>query len=62
MDKSWIDDHNFFSDRYEKGVESFIKFAKENVRHPDDMIFCSCRNCNNGIYKTFSQVKRDLYL
>ena len=62
MDKSWIDNNNFFSDRYKKGVEFFLKFAKENMRHLDDMIFYPYHNYNNRTYKIFSQVKCDLHL
>ena len=62
MDKSWIDDNNSFSKRYKKGVESFLKFVKEYMRCLDDTIFYPYYNCNNEIYKIFSQVKCDLYL
>jgi len=47
MDRSWINASRI-SDVYEKGVEEFLQFAKQNGTGVNNKYYCSCLNCLNG--------------
>lgn len=49
MDKSWML-KNKFSDEYKTGVDSFIKFATQNLSE-DDLISCPCKECGSVKHK-----------
>jgi len=46
MDQSWINGSRI-SDVYEKGVEEFLQFAKQNGVWINGRYYCPCVNCLN---------------
>ncbi|KAG8386979.1 hypothetical protein BUALT_Bualt03G0204900 [Buddleja alternifolia] len=62
MDKSWIDEKDRFNVVYITGVESFLKFSRENTLCFDGKILCPCNDCRNTKRKNLLEVKRDLHL
>ncbi|KAG8365833.1 hypothetical protein BUALT_Bualt17G0013000 [Buddleja alternifolia] len=62
MDKSWIDEKDEFNSVYITGVESFLKFSRENALCFDGKILCPCNDCHNTKRKNLLEVKRDLHL
>jgi len=46
MDRSWINASRI-SDVYEKGVEDFLEFAKQNGATITERYYCPCVNCVN---------------
>ena len=60
MDRDWIK-ANRMSKAYEKGVENFLEFAKNNCVDPNE-VSCPCANCFNLKNHTVAEIEDHLYL
>jgi hypothetical protein len=61
MDRSWMRESNRCSERFQAGVEEFMRFAVKSV-DAHDMTKCPCRDCANRYYCHISEVKGHLYM
>ncbi|KAK1359728.1 hypothetical protein POM88_044202 [Heracleum sosnowskyi] len=67
FDRSWVgrnryNEAKYLREEYKSGVDSFIKFALDNLQEEDNgLIRCPCKECKNKHYKNPSTVKVDLY-
>jgi len=61
MDRSWMREPTRCLDRYQKGVEEFIKMAGKCVGVGDETK-CPCRKCVNRYFHHIHLVERHLYL
>ena len=48
MDRSWMNARRI-SEEYDKGVEEFLQFARENGKPINEMYFCPCVRCLNQL-------------
>nr|XP_017225037.1 PREDICTED: uncharacterized protein LOC108201255 [Daucus carota subsp. sativus] len=67
-DRSWVgrsryNEFKYITEEYKNGVDSFLKFACDNLKDEDEgLIRCPCQKCKNRYFKDPSGVKVDLYL
>jgi hypothetical protein len=61
MDRSWMRESNRCSERFQAGVEEFMRFAVKSV-DAHDMTKCPCHDCANRYYCHISEVKGHLYM
>ncbi|KAI3912918.1 hypothetical protein MKW98_008330 [Papaver atlanticum] len=48
IDKSWVEERNRLSDKYVKGVESFIQMTKKYLLSKnEELCTCPCKKCVN---------------
>ncbi|XP_028758521.1 uncharacterized protein LOC114717527 [Neltuma alba] len=59
MDRSWIDALRT-SDEYERGVDQFLEFAKNNVPNNNGLFYCPCVKCMNGLRQVTTEIKDHL--
>jgi len=59
MDRTWIKALRI-SDEYEKGVEDFLAFAKQNAPTLGRNYFCPCVNCVNGRRHSVNEIRTHL--
>ncbi|KAK1396374.1 hypothetical protein POM88_006237 [Heracleum sosnowskyi] len=66
-ERNWIgrnryNKSKYLTKEYKIGVDSFIRFAIENIQQEDNgRIRCQCKEYRNSCYKNPSTVKVDLY-
>jgi hypothetical protein len=61
MDKSWMREPTRCSDKYQKGVEEFLRIAGKCVGVGDETR-CTCRAYGNLFFQHIDLVERHLYV
>jgi hypothetical protein len=61
MDKSWMREPTRCSDKYQKGVEEFLRMAVKCAGLSDET-WCPCRACGNRLFQHIDLVGHHLYV